>query len=75
LSTKSSRSRCRSKFEIRDFRMNYGKEARVSLTPRSLKAAVPNFTLATAHIDNNTGHEIQYLFVSPATRTHGESTS
>lgn len=53
-------------FEIRDFVMTDGKEATVALTPRSLNKAAPEFTLATVHIDNNTGHEIQYLFVSPS---------
>jgi hypothetical protein len=54
------------KFEVRDFRMTDGKEARVTLTPKSLNRTAPDFTLATVHIDNNTGHEIQYLFVSPS---------
>jgi hypothetical protein len=54
------------KFEIHDFRMTDGKEASVTLTPKSLNRTAPDFTLATVHIDNNTGHEIQYLFVSPS---------
>jgi hypothetical protein len=54
------------KFEVRDFEMRDGKDARVTLTPRSLNATAPDFTLATVHIDTNTGHEIQYLFVSPS---------
>jgi hypothetical protein len=54
------------KFEVRDFQMKDGKEAAVKITPKSLNAAAPDFTLATVHIDNNTGHELQYLFVSPS---------
>lgn len=53
------------KFEIRDFAMTDGKEAKVKITAKSLNKQAPDFTLATVHIDNNTGHEIQYLFVSP----------
>jgi hypothetical protein len=53
-------------FEVRDFVITDGKEARVKLTPKSLNKTAPDFTLATVHIDNNTGHEIQYLFVSPS---------
>ena len=53
-------------FEVRDFVMTDGKEATVRLTPKSLNKAAPDFTLATVHIDNNTGHEITYLFVSPS---------
>jgi hypothetical protein len=54
------------KFEVRDFVMKDGKEASVKITPKSLNATAPEFTLATVHIDNNTGHELQYLFVSPS---------
>jgi len=54
------------KFEVRDFEMTDGKEASVNLTPRSLNTTAPDFTLATVHIENNTGHELQYLFVSPS---------
>jgi hypothetical protein len=54
------------KFEVRDFEMTDGKEASVKITPKSLNSSAPAFTLATVHIDNNTGHELQYLFVSPS---------
>jgi hypothetical protein len=54
------------KFEVRDFVMTDGKEASVKITPKSLNASAPDFTLATVHIENNTGHELQYLFVSPS---------
>ena len=53
-------------FEVRDFVMTDGNEARVKLTPKSLNKTAPDFTRATVHIDNDTGHEIQYLFVSPS---------
>ena len=53
------------KFEVRDFVMTDGKEATVKLTRKSLNQEAPDFTLATVHIENNTGHELQYLFVSP----------
>ena len=53
-------------FEVRDFVMTDGQEATVRLTPKSVNKTAPDFTLATANIDNETGHEIQYLFVSPS---------
>ncbi len=53
------------KFEVRDFTLTDGKEAKVKLTSKNVNKEAPDFTLATVHIDNNTGHEIQYLFVSP----------
>jgi len=53
------------KFEVRDFTLTDGKEAKVKFTNRNLNKEAPDFTLATVHIENDTGHEIQYLFVSP----------
>lgn len=53
-------------FEIRDFALTDGKEASVKLTRKSLNKEAPDFTLATVHIENATGHELQYLFVSPS---------
>ncbi len=53
------------KFEQRDLVLTDGKEATVGLTRKNLNASAPDFTLATIHIDNNTGHDLQYLFVSP----------
>ncbi len=53
------------KFEVRDFLMTDGKEASVKLTRKTLNQEAPDFTLATVHIQNATGHELQYLFVSP----------
>jgi hypothetical protein len=54
------------KFEVRDFQMTDGQEAAVKLTRKTLNQDSPDFTLATVHIENNTGHEVQYLFVSPS---------
>jgi hypothetical protein len=54
------------KFEVRDFQMTDGKEASVKITPKSLNSSAPAFTLATVHIENSTGHELEYLFVSPS---------
>jgi hypothetical protein len=54
------------RFEVRDFVMTDGTEASVKLTRKNLNASAPDFTLATVHIENNTGHELQYLFVSPS---------
>ena len=53
------------KFEVRDFVIADGKEANVTLTKKNLNQEAPDFTLATVHIQNNTGHELEYLFVSP----------
>ncbi len=53
------------KFEVRDFVLTDGKEAKVKLTAKNVNKEAPEFTLATVHIENNTGHELQYLFVSP----------
>ena len=53
------------KFEIRDFVLTDGREAKVKLTAKSLNKQAPDFTLATVHLENNTGHELEYLFVSP----------
>ncbi|HET6450038.1 MAG TPA: hypothetical protein VFI08_01965 [Spirochaetia bacterium] len=53
------------KFEVRDFVLTDGREATVKLTKKNLNQQAPDFTLATVHIENNTGHELQYLFVSP----------
>jgi len=54
------------KFEVRDFVMTDGKETSVKITRKTLNSTAPAFTLATVHIENNTGHELQYLFVSPS---------
>jgi hypothetical protein len=53
------------KFEVRDFGFIDGEEATVKLTKKNLKSGAPDFTLATIHLENVTGYEIDYLFVSP----------
>ncbi|MGA2973866.1 MAG: hypothetical protein ABSF77_00980 [Spirochaetia bacterium] len=53
------------KFELRDLVLTDGKEGTVKLTRKSLNSAAPDFTLATIHLENDTGHELQYLFLSP----------
>ncbi|MGA2615426.1 MAG: hypothetical protein ABSG38_18465 [Spirochaetia bacterium] len=54
------------KFEIRGFELTDGRAARITLTSKSQKAGTPDFRLASVRIENNTGHEILYLFVSPS---------
>jgi hypothetical protein len=54
------------KFEQRDLVVTDGKELTLKLTKKNLNAAAPDFTLATVHFANKTGHELQYLFVSPS---------
>jgi hypothetical protein len=54
------------KFEMRDFKVIAGKEQTITLTRKSLNRTAPDFTLATLAVENDTGHELQYLFISPA---------
>jgi hypothetical protein len=54
------------KFELRDFKVTDGKEQTITLTKKSLNRSAPDFTLATLAVENDTGHELQYLFLSPA---------
>ncbi len=54
------------KYEIRDFELTDGKPARITLTSKSQKAKTPDLALASVRIQNKTGHEILYLFVSPS---------
>ncbi len=53
------------KFEQRDIVVTDGKELTLKITKKNLNATAPDFTLATVHFENATGHELQYLFVSP----------
>jgi hypothetical protein len=53
------------KFELRDFSIPDGKQATVRLTKSSLNSSAPSFTLETVSVTNNTGNEIEYLFISP----------
>ncbi|HEY9593279.1 MAG TPA: hypothetical protein VHE79_02315 [Spirochaetia bacterium] len=54
------------KFELRDYRISDGKEGRVRITRDSLDSAAPDFKLLTLEVENNTGRELVYLFVSPS---------
>ncbi len=54
------------KFEMRDFPIADGKEARVRITQSDLSDSAPDFKLATLEVQNNTGKEIEYLFISPS---------
>ena len=54
------------KFELRDYRISDGKEGTVRITRESLDSAAPDFKLVTLEVENNTGREIDYLFVSPS---------
>lgn len=53
-------------FELRDFNVTDRKEQTITLTKNSLNSDAPNFTLATLEVENNTGHELKYLFLSPS---------
>lgn len=53
------------KLETRDLDIADGTEPRVALASASPKKNAPDLAPATVRIDNMTGHEIQYLFVSP----------
>ncbi len=53
------------KFEVYDYSLSSGKEATIKLTKKNLNGSAPDFTLATVDVTNNTGYEIEYLFLSP----------
>jgi hypothetical protein len=53
-------------FELRDFKVTDGKDQTITLTRKSLNRTAPDFTLATLEVENDTGHELEYLFISPA---------
>jgi hypothetical protein len=54
------------KFELRDYALSDGRESRVRLTQANLDDTAPDFKLATLEVENNTGVEIEYLFISPS---------
>ena len=54
------------KFEMRDYPIADGKEGQVQLTQSDLNDTAPDFKLATLDVQNNTGKEIDYLFISPS---------
>ncbi|MGA2479209.1 MAG: hypothetical protein ABSG63_10720 [Spirochaetia bacterium] len=53
-------------FVMRGLKMVDGKEQTITLTRKGLDTAATEFTLATVEVENDTGAEIQYLFISPA---------
>jgi len=53
------------KFELRDFTLTDGKESTVRFTKSNLNSSAPSMNLATVNVTNNTGGEVDYLFVSP----------
>jgi hypothetical protein len=53
------------KFELRDFTLTDGKEQTVTLTKKSLNKSAPDFKLMTVNVQNSTGKEVEYLFISP----------
>jgi hypothetical protein len=53
-------------FEMRDLKLTRGKKQTITLTAKDLTSKAPSFTLATLTVDNDTGAEIHYLFMSPA---------
>jgi hypothetical protein len=52
------------KFEVYDYELTDGKESTIYLTRKSLNGTAPDFNLATVEVTNNTGNEIEYLFIS-----------
>jgi hypothetical protein len=52
-------------FEVYDYELGTGKDQLVSFTKKNSTGAAPDFKLANLSLTNNTGYEIEYLFVSP----------
>jgi hypothetical protein len=52
------------KFEVYNYELTDGKEATITLTKKNLNGGAPDFKLATVEVTNNTGNEIEYLFIS-----------
>lgn len=52
-------------FELYDYQVNDGEESTITLTKKNLNKDAPDFTLATVELTNETGAEIDYLFLSP----------
>lgn len=53
------------KFEVYDYELTDAKEATVSFTKKNATGNAPDLKLATLNLTNNTGKEVDYLFVSP----------
>ena len=52
-------------FEVYNYVLTDGKESTITFTQKNLNNKAPEFTFATLKVTNNTGHELQYLFISP----------
>jgi hypothetical protein len=52
-------------FELYEYTMKDGKEAMITLGKKDLKKSPPKLDFVTLTIENKTGKEIDYLFVSP----------
>jgi hypothetical protein len=53
------------KFEIYNYELTDAKESTISFTKKNLTGDAPNLNLATLNLTNNTGQEVDYVFVSP----------
>lgn len=52
-------------FELYDYKLTDGKEAKITFTKKSLNTSAPDFSFATLSITNDTSTELDYLFISP----------
>jgi hypothetical protein len=53
-------------FEVYKYQVTDGKEATITFTKKNLNKSAPDFTFASLEVQNDTDHEMQYLFVSPS---------
>lgn len=53
------------KFEVYNYELTDGKESTIKLMKKNLNGNAPDMNFATVEIQNNTGKEIDYLFISP----------
>jgi hypothetical protein len=53
-------------FELYDFKLTDGKSATITFTKKNLNASAEEFDFMTLSIENATGVEIHFLFISPA---------
>jgi hypothetical protein len=53
-------------FVMRGLKMVDGREQTITLTRKGLEARATDYTLTTLEVENDTGAEVQYLFISPA---------
>jgi len=59
------------RFEMRDFALTDGKEAKVSLTKKNLNATAPDFILATVKVTNYTAMRSSFCSSLPTIRSLG----